>query len=177
MQARLFTLLVALLSLFLPASSVSAAESEPAYFALGVDCTASQGDSLRFPTVFRADSTCGRNAFSVRTRLVALVIGYRLDKAARRLTIVVLDESGRTVKLVRAAPAAGPDSLAWDGRDDAGRHVAVGEYRVRFTAPFGSVEIPFCARPLPSGPGFYRSPRDSPIELPPGPSRPTGTGL
>jgi hypothetical protein len=108
---------------------------------------------------------------------VALVIGYRLDKAARRLTIVVLDESGRTVKLLRAVPAAGPDSLAWDGRDDAGRRVAAGEYRVRFTGAFGSLEIPFCARPLPSGPGFFRSPRDSPIELPRRHSRPTGTGL
>jgi len=53
----------------------------------------------------------------------------------------VLDASGRVVRTLLASdPGRGPRSLDWDGRDDAGRSVASGSYRVRLDQRGRAVE-------------------------------------
>lgn len=60
-----------------------------------------------------------------------VVIEYDLP-AADRLSIAVYDVMGRRVRtLVDAQRPAGPGSVTWDGRDDAGRPLASGSYFCR----------------------------------------------
>jgi flagellar hook assembly protein FlgD len=53
----------------------------------------------------------------------------------------ILDVSGRVVRELfngtRSSAHAGPFSLTWDGRDDAGRRVASGVYVARVDGPLG----------------------------------------
>jgi flagellar hook assembly protein FlgD len=48
--------------------------------------------------------------------------------------VAIFDVAGRRVRALAAGPVqAGPQSLAWDGRDGAGRAVPTGIYFVRVT--------------------------------------------
>jgi len=52
--------------------------------------------------------------------------------------VAVFDLRGRCVRtLFQGFHAAGPDSVSWDGRSDAGRNVAAGMYIVRLDSPHG----------------------------------------
>lgn len=58
--------------------------------------------------------------------------------APGRARLEVLDAAGRRVALpLDAALPAGPASLAWDGRDDAGRETPPGVYLARLATPAG----------------------------------------
>ena len=58
--------------------------------------------------------------------------------AAGTARLEVLDVSGRRVWGYAQALAAGPHSIAWDGRDDAGRRLGPGLYLVRLVTPWGT---------------------------------------
>jgi hypothetical protein len=56
--------------------------------------------------------------------------------AGRAADLVVFDTAGRTVRcLAGGTAAAGPRTVEWDGRDDAGRVVPTGVYFVRLRGP------------------------------------------
>jgi hypothetical protein len=80
------------------------------------------------PSVFSL-SPCHPNPFtSGATMRLAL-------PAPERVTVRIYDPAGRLVRmLVDEAMPAGEHSLAWDGRDGSGRHVASGVYFVRAEA-------------------------------------------
>jgi len=71
------------------------------------------------------------NPFNPRT-----VITYEVGGAASRpVAVTVHDLRGRVVRqLFAGAVAPGTQTLAWDGRDDAGRALAAGVYVARVQA-------------------------------------------
>lgn len=59
----------------------------------------------------------------------------RLPENAATVTLVVKDESGKTIRTLQLGPhEAGEHRLEWDGLDDRGNPVAEGTYRVEVTA-------------------------------------------
>jgi flagellar basal-body rod modification protein FlgD len=62
-------------------------------------------------------------------------INAGLATDAANVTTVITDASGKTVRTLKlGATAAGPLSLAWDGRDDQGNALPSGTYQVVVTA-------------------------------------------
>ncbi|MCB1882451.1 MAG: flagellar hook assembly protein FlgD [Geminicoccaceae bacterium] len=61
-------------------------------------------------------------------------LGYELPEAANSLGVEILDEAGRTVRLLEGPADAGRHTLAWDGRDAAGNRLPPGAYRLRVSA-------------------------------------------
>jgi hypothetical protein len=73
--------------------------------------------------------TASPNPFNPR-----VAISFEMETAGS-VTLIVHDLAGRRVRtLVARALPAGPQRVAWDGRDDAGRAVASGGYLVRLQA-------------------------------------------
>ncbi len=67
------------------------------------------------------------NPFSERSRLA-----LSLDGARQRLEVAIFAVDGRRLRTLHRGPAAGGElTLAWDGRDDAGRALAAGVYLLR----------------------------------------------
>jgi hypothetical protein len=59
------------------------------------------------------------------------------------IRIEIVDLSGRSVRLVELADAgSGPRTWLWDGRDEAGRKVPAGYYRVRASGASGGMSQP-----------------------------------
>jgi flagellar basal-body rod modification protein FlgD len=62
-------------------------------------------------------------------------ISMQLPEATSALDITIVDENGKEVRHIKAgSQAAGPFSVAWDGRDDNGNPVPEGKYKVRVNA-------------------------------------------
>jgi hypothetical protein len=60
--------------------------------------------------------------------------------SAGRMELAVFDVAGRRVRtLASGVRPAGPHDIAWNGRDDAGRHISNGVYLLRLTA--GQLEV------------------------------------
>lgn len=58
-----------------------------------------------------------------------------LATSAKNVTVVVTDAQGKTVRTMQLGPHdAGSMALTWDGRDDAGRRLPAGNYKLRVTA-------------------------------------------
>ncbi|HEY0715222.1 MAG TPA: FlgD immunoglobulin-like domain containing protein [Polyangia bacterium] len=58
-----------------------------------------------------------------------------IDKDAKNVTMVVTDAEGKTVRTMQlGSRQAGTMTLEWDGRDDAGKRLPAGDYKVRVTA-------------------------------------------
>ncbi|HEY0709480.1 MAG TPA: FlgD immunoglobulin-like domain containing protein [Polyangia bacterium] len=58
-----------------------------------------------------------------------------IEKDAKNVTMVVTDASGKTVRTMQmGSQPAGTMTLDWDGRDDAGKRLPAGDYKVRVTA-------------------------------------------
>jgi hypothetical protein len=55
-------------------------------------------------------------------------------------SLLVLDPAGRLVRRLRIAPGAGERAIAWDGRDESGRHAPAGIYPFRVEGGGTSVE-------------------------------------
>jgi hypothetical protein len=73
------------------------------------------------------------NPFGARTS-----IGFTLERTGR-VKLGVFDLAGRRVRTLAVGEhAAGRHDVAWDGRDDAGRAVRAGSYRVRLELPDGT---------------------------------------
>ena len=63
------------------------------------------------------------------------VIEYQLPQSGE-IQLIVYDVTGqRVATLASGSRAAGTYALRWDGRDDAGRRLASGEYLYRLEAP------------------------------------------
>ncbi|MBI4952584.1 MAG: flagellar hook assembly protein FlgD [Myxococcales bacterium] len=59
----------------------------------------------------------------------------RLDGAAAHVTVTLRDASGNPVRTLElGAQSAGPLAVEWDGRDDAGKLVPAGSYKVEVAA-------------------------------------------
>ncbi len=83
------------------------------------------------PTLTLAPAT--PNPFNPQT-----TIAYAVAQAGP-VSLVVYDLAGRRVAtLVDEARPAGPGSVVWDGRDDAGRAMPAGIYAVRLATPTGT---------------------------------------
>ena len=62
-------------------------------------------------------------------------LGYVLADSAEHVTVTVLDESGRVVRVLEATGLeSGSHSVDWDGRDSSGETVAAGTYRFEVDA-------------------------------------------
>jgi flagellar basal-body rod modification protein FlgD len=58
-----------------------------------------------------------------------------LSGNADTVTVVIKDQNGKTVRTATyPKQAAGRIGLEWDGKDDNGKHVAAGDYKVQITA-------------------------------------------
>ena len=65
----------------------------------------------------------------------AVQASAKLAAAAKNVTLVVTDGAGKTVRTMQmGSHQAGSMALNWDGRDDKGDRVAVGDYKLRVTA-------------------------------------------
>lgn len=72
-------------------------------------------------------------------------LSAKLESPATMLKAVIKDNAGQIVNQMElGSVAAGVTDLMWDGKNDAGESVAVGDYRVEFTATAadGSDSIP-----------------------------------
>jgi len=62
-----------------------------------------------------------------------------LSAPARNVTWTITDKDGKVVRTIRQADLeAGSVSASWDGRDDRGRRLPAGEYKIRVAADDGS---------------------------------------
>jgi len=61
-------------------------------------------------------------------------VHYRLDQPAAKVVIGIYDESGRLVRTEEGEASAGAHAVAWDGRDQSGRRLPEGLYRVEVAA-------------------------------------------
>lgn len=69
----------------------------------------------------------------------ALAIRFMLQRPGR-VDVAVFDANGRRLRtLADGARAPGPQSLTWDGADDAGQPVAAGTYLIRLALPDSTV--------------------------------------
>lgn len=114
-----------------------------------------QGVSDRLDTLLLAQSSTNQLA---TTSLVGRNVTYRTDgvdwapgggpaqltgglSTAARVTAVIQDETGRTVRTVDlGAREAGPIDIAWDGRDGNGNTLPAGHYTVSLAATSGTGE-------------------------------------
>jgi flagellar basal-body rod modification protein FlgD len=86
-------------------------------------------------------SLVGKTA-TVKGNIVALKgqgqtvpISFKLDSAAKEASVVIKDQSGRTVRTIPVgARAAGNVTVAWNGQSDSGLPQAAGPYQVTVTA-------------------------------------------
>jgi flagellar basal-body rod modification protein FlgD len=63
------------------------------------------------------------------------VAQVRLGEAAEKMTAVITDSSGKTVRTIQLpSHAAGEMDISWDGRDDFGNQLQPGSYSIRVTA-------------------------------------------
>jgi flagellar basal-body rod modification protein FlgD len=63
------------------------------------------------------------------------VAGAHISAPAKNVTAVVVDSNGKSVRTMQLGPhQAGSMTVTWDGRDDAGRRLEAGEYKLRVTA-------------------------------------------
>lgn len=89
------------------------------------------------------------------TLMVALRDGQRIDA-------VIVDEDERAVRTLAANAfrGGGPVRFVWTGRDDSGRLVPPGEYRLRLelTEPERSIAVPKPIAVAPAGAGSERDP-------------------
>jgi flagellar basal-body rod modification protein FlgD len=68
-------------------------------------------------------------------RTPGVLLSGDLEGPAAQVTAVVTDSKGHVVRRVLLGPKeAGPFDFTWDGKDDAGRNAAPGEYTVSFAA-------------------------------------------
>src|SRR5688500_16559613 len=59
----------------------------------------------------------------------------RLSSAAEKMTVVITDEAGKTVRTMQLPrQAEGAVTISWDGRDDHGNQLKPGAYKMRVTA-------------------------------------------
>jgi hypothetical protein len=91
----------------------------------------------------------------VRVRAVGDSIGIGFDTVdGARVTVRVYDASGKSVRILNSAyMTAGPHELVWDGRDDAGVEVPIGEHFVRIWVPQGLRQARVVLRRSGSGQG------------------------
>jgi len=62
-------------------------------------------------------------------------IQMQLPEKTSALDIVIVDESGKEVRRIKAgSQEAGPFAVTWDGRDDSGKPVPDGKYSVKINA-------------------------------------------
>ena len=67
--------------------------------------------------------------------LTAVTSSGSLTGAAQKVTVRVVDESGKTVRTMELGPRpAGPFNVTWDGRDDTGGTAPKGTYSMRVEA-------------------------------------------
>jgi flagellar basal-body rod modification protein FlgD len=59
---------------------------------------------------------------------------YELPRAAQNVTLRVLDSAGRVVATASGETSRGEKTFAWDGKDQSGRPVAAGTYRLEVNA-------------------------------------------
>jgi len=86
-------------------------------------------------------SLVGKQA-TVKGNIVALKgqgqpvpVTFKLDGAAKESTIVIRDQSGRSVRTMQVGPrAAGSVTVAWNGQNDAGNPQPAGPYQITITA-------------------------------------------
>ena len=58
-----------------------------------------------------------------------------LDSPAQKVTVRIVDGSGKTVRTIEMGPrGAGAMAIAWDGKDDAGQPVPKGTYKISVDA-------------------------------------------
>lgn len=110
-------------------------------FELGGGC-----DSLPGPVRCDSVRAWGRCAAAVTVPDTAISFEFEAPRRIDRLAIRVVNDRDAIVRHLREGAASGQSSRTWDVRDDQGRLVPIGGYRVRFVAPRDSVEIPFCVR-------------------------------
>lgn len=61
-------------------------------------------------------------------------ISYRLESAAKDVTVAIKNADGETVRTIKGGAASGAQSVAWDGKSDAGTRLADGSYGFVVTA-------------------------------------------
>jgi flagellar basal-body rod modification protein FlgD len=61
-------------------------------------------------------------------------IGVNLPEGVAAALVTILDANGQPLRILKAAPAAGSQSVTWDGRDAQGKRVGAGTYDVRVNA-------------------------------------------
>src|SRR5262249_28908451 len=96
------------------------------------------------PLLAASDPPCGSAAHSL---CVHLTLRWSLPRAGRA-RLSVLDAAGRAIRTLSAGWLnAGDHCLIWDQRDDEGRRVYAGLYRVRFEAAGRSLVQPVMLLP------------------------------
>jgi flagellar basal-body rod modification protein FlgD len=80
-------------------------------------------------------ATVKGNIVALKGQGLAVPITFKLDGAAKQASVVIRDQSGRTVRTIdMGARAAGNVTLAWNGQSDAGLPQPAGPYQVTVTA-------------------------------------------
>jgi flagellar hook assembly protein FlgD len=77
--------------------------------------------------------------------------------------IRVLDSRSATIRTLVEGPPHPPLAFLWDGKDEEGRDVSAGAYRVRFETDRGAVELSLCRRTGVLAPSLRRNSIDAPI--------------
>jgi flagellar basal-body rod modification protein FlgD len=80
-------------------------------------------------------ATVKGNIVSLKGQGQSVPITFQLNGAANEATVVVRDQSGRTVRTMQVgARAAGLVSVVWNGQNDAGNPQPAGPYQITVTA-------------------------------------------
>ncbi len=80
------------------------------------------------------------NTFKIQQGMEGVELNYELARSAKSVKVEFLDSSGRTVRSMTGETAGGKKHpVTWDLKDDAGRPVQPGEYRIR-VSPKGETE-------------------------------------
>jgi len=80
-------------------------------------------------------ATVKGNIVALKGQGQAVPISFKLDGAAKQASVVIRDQSGRTVRTLEVgARAAGNVTLAWNGQSDSGLPQPAGAYQVTVTA-------------------------------------------
>ena len=80
-------------------------------------------------------ATVKGNIVSLKGQGQSVPVTFKLDGAAKEATVVIRDQSGRSVRTLQVgARAAGSVTVAWNGQDDTGNPQPAGPYQVTVTA-------------------------------------------
>ena len=78
--------------------------------------------------------------FQYTEGMTSAPLGYELETEAKTVRVDILDSQGRIIRSMEGATTAGTrHTVNWDFKDDAGRDVQPGEYRLNI-APRGATE-------------------------------------